>query len=84
MTRDRLLQRANRHCRNPLINAGADFPKAEIPVAARVWQPMGLMHGNGAATLAKLTMIVTDVQKVPGNAPAGESAAGPEADGGTG
>lgn len=35
------------------INVGDDFLEAKMPVDARTWQPMGLLHGGASVALAE-------------------------------
>lgn len=61
MTRDELLRRVNDFCPGTLMetlgirftDAGHGYLEAEMPVASRVLQPMGLLHGGASAALAE-------------------------------
>lgn len=59
--KEKVLEICNQWCKNTLmqtleieyIDAGEDFLTAQMPVNARVHQPMGLLHGGATVALAE-------------------------------
>ncbi|MFD1613698.1 PaaI family thioesterase [Gelatiniphilus marinus] len=61
LSKEAVLEKANKACKNTLmetlnievVDFGADFLVAKMPVNSRVHQPDGLLHGGATAALAE-------------------------------
>lgn len=62
LSKEAVLMKANQACKNTLmetlnievVDFGADFLVARMPVDSRVYQPDGVLHGGATAALAKV------------------------------